>query len=835
MGPPGMGGAIPMMQPPGQGAGPLPPRMGAPPSRPSLPGTTPPSARAGQPFGGGYVQPAVGMSGDFDQPLAETFRALTVSSGPGGGSVISPAELQRPTPEELAEPMRLDTRGDSGRQRGQCPPKYMRMTTNALPNSPATKGKAALPLGAIIKPMARDDAAPVAVVNFGAVGVVRCRRCRTYVNPFVTFIDGGRRWRCNVCSLANDCPSDYICDLDEHGVRRDVAERPELSSGVVEFVAPAEYMVRPPQPPVFLFVVEVSYAAVSSGMLRCVAATLAHTIDHLPGGERTQVGVITYDSTLHFYNLHGSTPQMLVVPELDEPFCPMPGEALVNLSERRDVVKQLLEKLPSMFGATQATEVATGPALKAAYTVAQHVGGKVSLFSATRPTVGDGKLLNREGAGGAANGKGAEGGGLLAPACDFYKTLAVDCSKQQLCIDVWACHSAYADLATLALLARHTGGSVQHFPAFSDVAAGERLSRALQHSLTREQGLEAVMRVRASRGLRIAAFYGHFFIRGVDLLALPNVDEDKSFAVEIAHEENEIGASTACLQAALLYTTTSGERRIRVLTLELPVTSALNSIFDSADVDACVALTARLAAEATLSASPLTGAEKLQNACLEALRAYRSLCPPHAKTTAALLLPENLRLLPLYTLAAMKAALYASPAEARADERAALIATIANASATEATVLAHPRLFQAYPPLEKGPNGLPAPLPLSAQSVQTNVAYLLDDGAQLSLWFGRDVPSEMLQAAFGWPSLQGVDLATLRLLPPNTSPVAAEIHALVDAARVGRPAGWTPLRVLVQGTSDAPFVRALIEDQTKQMMSYPEFLLHCHRYILSKA
>ena len=31
------------------------------------------------------------------------------------------------------------------------------------------------------------------------------------------------------------------------------------------------------------------------------------------------------------------------------------------------------------------------------------------------------------------------------------------------------------------------------------------------------------MRVRASRGLRIAAFYGHFFIRGVDLLALPNV------------------------------------------------------------------------------------------------------------------------------------------------------------------------------------------------------------------------------------------------------------------------------------------------------------------------
>ena len=72
------------------------------------------------------------------------------------------------------------------------------------------------------------------------------------------------------------------------------------------------------------------------------------------------------------------------------------------------------------------------------------------------------------------------------------------------------------------------------------------------------------MRVRVSRGLRISAFHGHFFIRGTDLLALPNIDEDKTFAVEIAHEENALTAATCCMQAALLYTTSSGERRIRV-------------------------------------------------------------------------------------------------------------------------------------------------------------------------------------------------------------------------------------------------------------------------------
>ena len=102
---------------------------------------------------------------------------------------------------------------------------------------------------------------------------------------------------------------------------------------------------------------------------------------------------------------------------------------------------------------------------------------------------------------------------------------------------------------------------------------GEKLSRELQHNLTREQGWEAVMRVRVSRGLRISAFHGHFFIRGTDLLALPNIDEDKTFAVEIAHEENALNAGTCCMQAALLYTTSSGERRIRVHTVQLPVTA----------------------------------------------------------------------------------------------------------------------------------------------------------------------------------------------------------------------------------------------------------------------
>lgn len=45
--------------------------------------------------------------------------------------------------------------------------------------------------------------------------------------------------------------------------------------------------------------------------------------------------------------------------------------------------------------------------------------------------------------------------------------------------------------------------------------------------LTRSTGFEAVMRIRATRGMRITNFYGNYFIRGTDLLALPNCTADR--------------------------------------------------------------------------------------------------------------------------------------------------------------------------------------------------------------------------------------------------------------------------------------------------------------------
>ena len=76
-----------------------------------------------------------------------------------------------------------------------------------------------------------------------------------------------------------------------------------------------EYMLRPPQPAVYLFLLDVSRAALETGYLRNFCDTLAEELDKLPGDTRTQLGFITYHRTLQFYQIVEVNPPPLLTSE----------------------------------------------------------------------------------------------------------------------------------------------------------------------------------------------------------------------------------------------------------------------------------------------------------------------------------------------------------------------------------------------------------------------------------------------------------------------------------------------------------------------------------------
>jgi len=404
-----------------------------------------------------------------------------------------------------------------------CPPEIfvpastrcVRLTSGAFPMTMALARKYGLPLGAVIQPLAKsgpgDDRVPV--VNFGSSGIVRCRRCRSYVNYTCKFTGGGRHWICTMCRFVNDVPAEYFSPLDARGY---------------------------PMPPVYLFVLEVTPAAVQSNALAACIAGIKRSIDAMPNEGRTRVGIITFDSSVHFYSLKpGPDPEpcVSVVADISDMFLPTPDTLLAQLDECRPAFEKTLNMISASYSPGQnmqgqSSASCLGAAVQGAKKVLEFSGGRLVLLASSRPTTGPGALndradmsllnTNRERA-------------ILRPSISFYRQAAVEMSKSQICCDLFLCPpppGLYMDVATIAQLAKITGGEIFYAPSFDAPKDAPRLQLAVNRLLAREMGFEAVMRIRATKSVRCTGFSGRFFTRSTDLLAMPGVDSDKAYSVQ---------------------------------------------------------------------------------------------------------------------------------------------------------------------------------------------------------------------------------------------------------------------------------------------------------------
>lgn len=122
------------------------------------------------------------------------------------------------------------------------------------------------------------------IVDLGDLGPVRCQRCKAYISSFMEFTDGGRRFRCPFCLASTPVEDAYFAHLDHTGRRTDQSQRPELCCGSYEFVAPKEYCNNnlPPLEPAFVFLLDVSYNSVRSGLLDTFCNNILDILRDLP-------------------------------------------------------------------------------------------------------------------------------------------------------------------------------------------------------------------------------------------------------------------------------------------------------------------------------------------------------------------------------------------------------------------------------------------------------------------------------------------------------------------------------------------------------------------------
>jgi protein transport protein SEC24 len=117
-------------------------------------------------------------------------------------------------------------------------------------------------------------------------------------------------------------------------------------------------------------------------------------------------------------------------------------------------------------------------------------------------------------------------------------------------------------------------------------------------------------------------------------------------------EEQLTDLVTVSFQAAVLYTSSKSERRIRIHTFCLPVTRSVNEIVNGADQEAIVGLVSKMAADRTSMNSLKEARDALVNVALDYLQAYSNHVT--SQKSNSIVSPYSLRLIPLFVLALMK-------------------------------------------------------------------------------------------------------------------------------------------------------------------------------------
>jgi len=198
-----------------------------------------------------------------------------------------------------------------------------------------------------------------------------------------------------------------------------------------------------------------------------------------------------------------------------------------------------------------------------------------------------------------------------------------------------------------------TGGDTFLYSNFILDRDAPRLVGDFTRTITRETGYQAMMKVRCSNGLHTADYDGNFFQRKPTEIEFGTIDADKAVVVKFKHEGKLERKPDVVFQSALLYTTATGERRVRVQNISAGATNEVVDVFKAADEDAIVVTIAKEASYKMLTRTSREVREGISDKCIKILAAYRKYHGSGAQQ-GQLVLPDRLKLFPLYILGLLK-------------------------------------------------------------------------------------------------------------------------------------------------------------------------------------
>lgn len=359
--------------------------------------------------------------------------------------------------------------------------------------------------------------------------------------------------------------------------------------------------------------------------------------------------------------------------------------------------------------------------------------------------------------------------------------------------------------------------------------------------MTRNTGYQALMKVRCSNGLQVSAYHGNFYHHtfGADL-EFGVIDADKAIGVMFSYDGKLDPKLDAHFQAALLYTTASGQRRVRCINIVASVSEGVTEAMKFIDQDAVVSIIAKEAAARMIEKNLKDIRAALTEKTVDILAGYRRNFTGTNNPPGQLVLPENLKEFSIYMLGLSKSRALKGGKEPT-DRRVHDMRLIKSMGPLEMSLYLYPRIISIHDLDEKdgfaNENGhlcMPDSIRASFSQVDEGGAYIVDNGQSVLLWLHAQVSPNLLEDLFG----EGK--TTLKSLNPfsSTLPVLqthlnAQVRNILQYLETSRGSKAMTIQLARQGLDGAEyeFARLLYEDRNNEAQSYVDWLVHVHRHI----
>ncbi|KAG3276275.1 hypothetical protein H1C71_038448 [Ictidomys tridecemlineatus] len=789
-----------------------------PPTALNGPGAPPPAAGTAFPPQAAGYGPQMGAPASYPGGLA-----------PGPARMAGPQPPKQLDPDAVPSPIQVieSDRAARGGQvyatntRGQVPPlvttdcviqdqghaspRYIRCTTYCFPSSSDLAKQAQVPLAAVLQPFATPpaDETPLYLVDHGENGPVRCNRCKAYMCPFMQFIEGGRRYQCGFCSCVNEgtlIPRMWLCLV---------------------------FFRKPKFRHISLYV---QLKHFSFHFMKGHNSSFAHR-EEREEPSAVRVGFITYHTVLHFFNVKSNLaqPQMMVVTDIGEVFVPLLDGFLVNYQESQSVIHNLLDQIPGMFADSNENEAVFAPVVQAGMEAlkAAECPGKLFIFHSSLPTAeAPGKLKNRDDKRLLNTDKEKI---LFQPQTSVYEALAKDCVAHGCSVTLFLFPSQYVDVASLGLVPLLTGGTLYKYSNFQMHLDSQQFLNDLRSDVEKKIGFDAIMRVRTSTGFRATDFFGGVFMNNTTDVEMAALDCDKAVTVEFKHDDRLSEDSGALIQCAVLYTTIGGQRRLRIHNLGLNCSSQLADLYKSCETDALINFFAKSAFKAVLHQPLKVIREILVNQTAHMLACYRKNC---ASPSAAsqLILPDSMKILPVYMNSLLKSCVLLSRPDTPTDERAFQRQLVMTMGVADSQLFFYPQFLPIHT-LDVKSTALPAAVRCSESRLSEGGIFLLANGLNMFLWLGVSSPPELIQGIFNVPSFAHVS-TDMTVLPEVGSPHSRQLRMIMGVIQQKRPYSMKLTIVKQREQPEMVFRQLLVEDRGLHGgSSYVDFLCCVHKEI----